>query len=98
MAMQSGAGELSLARFEGRRRGLHHHDGRVFGQGRKPVFCRLFFALGSDEQPFQRVGRRNLPFTRSRPDPWDREAAQMLSVDCTPTTKPLVVPPGRYSR
>src|SRR5271165_3578514 len=37
-------------------------DGRVFGQGRKPVFGRLFFALGPfDEKPFQRMRRRNLP-------------------------------------
>ena len=37
-------------------------DGRVFGQGRKPVFRRLFFALWPfDEKPFQRMGRRNLP-------------------------------------
>ncbi len=42
-------------------------DGCVFGQGRKPVFRRLFFALGPfDEQPFQRMGRRNLPVPRSR--------------------------------
>ena len=34
-------------------------EGRVFGQGRKPIFRRLFFALGPfDEEPFQRVGRR----------------------------------------
>ena len=33
----------------------------VFGQGRKPVFRRLFFALGPfDEKPFQRMGRRKL--------------------------------------
>ena len=34
-------------------------DGRVFRHGRKPVFRRLFFALGPfDEKPLQRVGRR----------------------------------------
>ena len=32
-------------------------DGRVFGQGRKPVFCRLFFALRPfDEEPFDGWG------------------------------------------
>src|SRR5208337_192381 len=44
-------------------------DRRVFAQGRKPVFRRLFFALGPfDEKPFQRMGRRNLPVPRSRPN------------------------------
>src|SRR5271170_7753315 len=50
-------------------------DGRVFRHGRKPVFRRLFFALGPfDEKPFQRVERRNLPVPRSRPDPRPRSA------------------------
>jgi hypothetical protein len=33
-------------------------DGRIFRQGRKPVFRWLFFAFWPfDEQPFERMGR-----------------------------------------
>src|SRR5271165_7355802 len=60
-------------------------DGRVFGQGRKPVFGRLFFALGPfDEKPFQRMGRRNLPVPRSRPNPHGREARRQDFVRALP--------------
>ena len=60
-------------------------DGRVFGQGRKPVFGRLFFALGPfAEKPFQRMGRRNLPVPRSRPNPHGREARRQDFVRALP--------------
>jgi len=50
-------------------------DGRVFGQGRKPVFCRLFFALRPfDEEPFERVRRRSFPVSRSWSYPHRGEA------------------------
>jgi hypothetical protein len=65
-------------------------DGPVFGQGRKPVFRWLFFALGPfDEKPFQRMGRRNLPVPRSRPDPDGREARRLDFVGALP---PLNLP------
>ena len=42
----------------------------AFGQGRKPVFRRLLFALGPfDEKPFEGMGRRALPIARGRPYP-----------------------------
>src|SRR6202007_3078978 len=45
-------------------------DGRVLGQGRKPVFRRLLFALGPfNEKPFERMGRRPCPVARSWPYP-----------------------------
>ena len=66
-------------------RGDENVDGRVFGQGRKPVFRRLFFALRPfDEQPFQRMGRRNLPVPRSRPNPHGREARRQDFVRALP--------------
>ena len=50
-------------------------DGRVFGQGRKPVFCWLFFALRPfDEEPFERMRRRPLPVSRSWSYPHRGEA------------------------
>ena len=50
-------------------------DGCVFGQGRKPVYRRLFFALRPfDEKLFERMERRNFPVPRSRPYPHGGEA------------------------
>jgi len=43
-------------------------DGYVFGQGRKLVLRRLFFAFWPfDAKPFERMARRKLPVPRSRP-------------------------------
>ena len=50
-------------------------DGGVLGQGRKPVFRRLSFALGPfDEKPFERMRRRTFPVARSWPYPHRGEA------------------------
>src|SRR5208283_2394557 len=60
-------------------------EGRVLGQGRKPIFRRLFFALGPfDQKPFQRVGHRSLLVPRSRPDAHGSEARRQDFVRTLP--------------
>ena len=50
-------------------------DGRVFGQGRKSLFCRLFFTFGPfDEKPYEWMGRRTFPVARGRSYPHRGEA------------------------